>query len=263
MKKLSLKNKLMLAAAALILLVLAYNAGGDIKKPDVSNEITTAAVSDSTETISETAAEPDTETVSAEVLTEPLTESVTETTTVQEPVTETASVMPAAETVTKKAEPIPTEQTKEAKKTEAYPAEALPEQTACTLSVSCASILNNIDDFDQNKLYLLPADGVILPPVSVPFAEDDTVFDVLKREMLARGIHLEFSQVPAYNSVYIEGINNIYEFDCGELSGWMYTVNGEFPGYGCNMYKLKNGDTVEWKYTCDLGRDVGDDYSEK
>ena len=55
---------------------------------------------------------------------------------------------------------------------------------------------------------------------------------------------------PVYNSVYIEGINNIYEFDCGELSGWLYKVNNESPGVGCSLYKLKDGDVVEWIYTC-------------
>jgi hypothetical protein len=55
----------------------------------------------------------------------------------------------------------------------------------------------------------------------------------------------------------VEGIGNLYELDCGELSGWSYKGNGEFPSVGCSLYKLENGDTVEWVYTCDLGRDVG------
>ena len=62
---------------------------------------------------------------------------------------------------------------------------------------------------------------------------------------------------PIYNSAYIEGIANLYEFDCGELSGWMYKVNGWFPNYGCSRYRLTEGDVVEWVYTCDLGNDVG------
>ena len=60
-----------------------------------------------------------------------------------------------------------------------------------------------------------------------------------------------------YGSVYVQGINHLYEFSCGELSGWMYKVNGVFPNYGCSKYVLKNGDKIEWVYTCDLGRDVG------
>ena len=57
---------------------------------------------------------------------------------------------------------------------------------------------------------------------------------------------MEFEDTPMYNSAYIEGINNLYEFDCGELSGWMYKVNGWFPNYGCSRYQLKEGDTIEW-----------------
>ncbi len=60
-----------------------------------------------------------------------------------------------------------------------------------------------------------------------------------------------------YNSVYVEGIHNLYEFDTGELSGWMYNVNGWYPNYGASRYQLKDGDVVNWRYTCDLGRDVG------
>ena len=71
---------------------------------------------------------------------------------------------------------------------------------------------------------------------------------------------MEFSETPLYGSTYIEGIGNLYEFDCGALSGWMYRVNGTFPNYGCSSYILSDGDVVEWVYTCDLGKDVGGEY---
>jgi len=68
---------------------------------------------------------------------------------------------------------------------------------------------------------------------------------------------MEFEDTPMYNSAYIESINNLYEFDVGELSGWVYEVNGWFPNYGCSRYQLLDGDVVRWLYTCDLGKDVG------
>ena len=68
---------------------------------------------------------------------------------------------------------------------------------------------------------------------------------------------MEASWTPIYNSAYIEGIHNLYEFDCGNLSGWMYRVNGWYPNYGCSRYQLENGDVVEWRFTCDLGKDIG------
>ena len=130
-------------------------------------------------------------------------------------------------------------------------------QETCTLSISCASILAHPDWLDPDKAELVPADGWLLKPATVSFYEGESVFNVLQRVCRQQGIHMEFENVPLYNSAYIEGIGNLYEFDCGELSGWMYRVNGWFPNYGCSRYALKSGDTVEWVYTCTLGADVG------
>ena len=42
-------------------------------------------------------------------------------------------------------------------------------------------------------------------------------------------------------------------------SGCVYRVDGWYPNYGCSRYQLADGEVVEWRYTCDLGRDVGED----
>ena len=76
-------------------------------------------------------------------------------------------------------------------------------------------------------------------------------------------IQLSSKYTPLYKSYYVEGINQLYEFDCGKNSGWMYSVNGEFPNYGASSYKPKDGDKIEWKYTCNLGSDVGNPYKDK
>ena len=127
----------------------------------------------------------------------------------------------------------------------------------CTISISCASILNNMDNCADGKKDLVPKDGWILKPVTVSFTEGESVFDVLERTCKSNAIHLEFESDPVYGSAYIEGIGNLYEFDVGELSGWMYKVNDRFPNYGCSLCRLKDGDAVSWVYTCDLGSDVG------
>lgn len=127
----------------------------------------------------------------------------------------------------------------------------------CTFSIECSTILNNLADLDPDKLEMVPSDGVILEKTTVTFYEGESVFDVLQRLCKEKGIHMESSWTPIYNSAYIEGIHNLYEFDCGNLSGWMYRVNGWYPNYGCSRYQLAQGDVVEWRYTCDLGNDVG------
>ena len=128
----------------------------------------------------------------------------------------------------------------------------------CTLSVRCDNAVGKTHD----KSDIIPDDGIIYEKQSVEFSQGESVFDVLVREMRKSKIHLEFVNMPVYNSAYIEGIGNLYEFDCGELSGWMYKVNGQFLNYGCSLCELSDGDEIEWVYTCDLGKDVGgEDYA--
>ena len=131
----------------------------------------------------------------------------------------------------------------------------------CTFSIECSTILNNLDMLDPDKLEMIPSGGVILKKTTVTFYEGESVFDVLQRLCKEKGIHMEAEWTPIYNSAYVEGIHNLYEFDCGALSGWMYKVNGWYPNYGSSRYQLKDGDVVEWRYTCDLGNDVGGGYA--
>ena len=79
---------------------------------------------------------------------------------------------------------------------------------------------------------MIPSNGVIYKTKKVKFYKNESVFDVLLRETRNNKIHMEYEMTPIYNSNYIEGIHNLYEFDGGELSGWMYSVNGWFPNYG-------------------------------
>ncbi|MBR5731270.1 MAG: DUF4430 domain-containing protein, partial [Firmicutes bacterium] len=137
-------------------------------------------------------------------------------------------------------------------------AEEEAKKTYCYLTIRCDTILDNMDDLDPAKAPYVPSSGVILGKKKLAFEEGETVFDVLKRACSNYGIQIEYSYTPMYESYYIEGINHLYEFDCGPESGWMYKVNGWFPNYGCSSYKLKKDDNIVWCYTCKgLGADVG------
>lgn len=126
-----------------------------------------------------------------------------------------------------------------------------------TLVVDVRTILQNKDKLNKDKAEFVPEDGYILGPIKVEFNEGETVYDVLQRELKKRKIHMEVVKSPIDNSVFTEGINNIYKLDCGEQSGWLYKVNKWFPYYGYDQYKLQNNDVVEVAYTCDFGKDVG------
>lgn len=131
----------------------------------------------------------------------------------------------------------------------------------CTLYIDCKTILSNMDQLDPDKAELIPEDGVILPETTVGFEDGDSVYDILLRELRSRDIHIDSSFTPVYDSAYVKGINNIYEFDCGYMSGWEYKVNGSFPNYGCSQYKPKEGDAICFIYTCELGADIGNEYN--
>ena len=147
---------------------------------------------------------------------------------------------------------------KEVEKTQ----EPAPQKRTVTIAIRVDTLLKHWDLLDpalQSEKYV-PHSGVILKPTTYELlSENDTVWDILQRATKEHKIQMEYqgANENIYSSVYIEGINHLYEFSAGELSGWMYNVNGVFPNYGCSQYVLQDGDVIEWHYTVDLGRDLG------
>ncbi len=121
-----------------------------------------------------------------------------------------------------------------------------------SISIRCDTVLGKSDSSH------IPKDGIILDTTELEITENQTVYDLLTDAAKAYNIQVENSGVNGQNSsmAYIRGINYIYEFDFGDLSGWMYKVNGQTPSVGCGEYVLSPGDKVEWLYTCDLGKDI-------
>ncbi len=114
------------------------------------------------------------------------------------------------------------------------------------LSIRCDTVAGRAEH--------IPDDGIILDAVEVEIAEGDTVYSVLLDAAKKYQLHVENDG--SDSSVYISGINYLYELDYGDLSGWTYWVNGEQGSVGASEQVLSDGDTVEWRYTCELGEDL-------
>ena len=126
---------------------------------------------------------------------------------------------------------------------------------------------NEISDTEQDnkqeiieKTVTISIEGLndtvkILEPTIVNFEYNDTVFDITKRITGEKKIHL--SSKGSGSRAYIEGIDNLYEFDRGPTSGWLYSVNGDYYSKGCGTYQVSEGDEIKWVYTLDLGKDLG------
>lgn len=114
-----------------------------------------------------------------------------------------------------------------------------------SMTIRCDTVIGK-SDADH-----IPADGIILDTTEFPIAEGDTVYDILTEAAKQYNIQLQTNA-----GSYIAGIGYLYEYDFGDLSGWIYHVNGDSPFVMCSDYTLKDGDRIEWLYTCELGNDL-------
>ncbi|MGB5823017.1 MAG: S-layer homology domain-containing protein, partial [Proteocatella sp.] len=115
-----------------------------------------------------------------------------------------------------------------------------------------ATVMFSIDKKNINK-------GYVLSPAEVKINKGDTVWNVTKSQLDSRGISYKSSG--SGNSIYLKSIAGDGEFDHGSNSGWMYLVNGEASKKVSSQYVLDGGETVQWRYTTNLGGDVGQDNS--
>lgn len=116
-----------------------------------------------------------------------------------------------------------------------------------TLFVRCDTVIG------KSEAEYIPSDGEIIEDRFL-IEEGESVFDILVEAVKKHGIQLEYTG--SSDMPYISGMNYLYEFDFGDLSGWMYFVNGESASVNCADYKLSDGDRIEWLYTCEMGNDL-------
>lgn len=116
-----------------------------------------------------------------------------------------------------------------------------------TLSIRCDTVADELPHTDR-------ANGIVLAETTFDLAQGETVYDLLVEA--ARVYTLQMESEGAGGMIYVSGIDNLYEFDYGDLSGWIYQVNGDTPSVGCAEYQLSPGDVISWRYTCDLGHDL-------
>ena len=128
------------------------------------------------------------------------------------------------------------------------------------LSIRCDTILDNWDKLDPELKYekYVPSNGEILARSEYVLRKGDAVYDILNRAVRHNKIQMECIYTANYASIYVEGINHLYEFSCGELSGWMYMVNGSFPNIPFCDYVPQDGDVMRVQFTLSYGADIGD-----
>ena len=155
----------------------------------------------------------------------------------------------------------------------AAPEPTISAQFICTVRIECKTIQDNLKKLKAGKSAFVPTSGVILADTEVALQDGDTAFTVLQRACKehvctdnckycqAAGIQLEYTYTPGFDTYYVEGIHQIYEKDCGTMSGWMFSVNNDFPDVGASSLEVHPGDRIVFCYTCDMGDDVGNHFT--
>ena len=123
-----------------------------------------------------------------------------------------------------------------------------PSVGTVTVSVDCSAAVSSGHDG-------LPESGFLIEPINIPLINGDTALSVLLRAAASSSVTVESEGTAGavISTAYVEGIGGLYEFDCGELSGWRYVVNGEYPELSAGEYTLCDGDNICWVYVTQYG----------
>ena len=121
-------------------------------------------------------------------------------------------------------------------------------QNICYLTIDCSTINSKPDSLKEGHESFVPENGIILGKTECEFKDGDTVFDILERA--CKNNNIKLSSRDTIYGIYVSGINNLDEFDCGSASGWVYTVNSKSPPKSCDKYTVSKGDEIVFKYVC-------------
>lgn len=76
-------------------------------------------------------------------------------------------------------------------------------------------------------------------------------------ELMGRIIEDNMDELGAGMDPRPYSMDSLGEFDFYRYSGWMYSYNGSYPGYGMNVCKPQDGSVIRVRYTLALGKDIG------
>lgn len=76
-------------------------------------------------------------------------------------------------------------------------------------------------------------------------------------ELMGRIIEDNMDELGAGMDPRPYSMDSLGEFDFYRYSGWMYSYNGSYPGYGMNVCKPQDGSVIRVRYTLAMGKDIG------
>ena len=109
---------------------------------------------------------------------------------------------------------------------------------AVTFTITCSAAVGRVDG--------VPESGYFLKGAGVSVSNGANVYEALVKCCEANGVAVVASNT--MYGMYVSSIGGLAEFEAGKMSGWTYTVNGNYPPKACDKYVLSDGDKVEFIY---------------
>ncbi len=134
------------------------------------------------------------------------------------------------------------------------------EDVSKTISVSMRLIGAELaeDDVDLGQAEIMPDYVTWIATARYVLNEGSTVYDLFVEAMNDAGLREVGASNNYVATIYAPEGYELSEFTNGARSGWMYTINGDHPGFGLRQQKLKDGDVVVWHYVNDYAYEVHD-----
>ena len=106
---------------------------------------------------------------------------------------------------------------------------------------------------DQTLVQYIPDDGEALARLKYIANDGDSALDILEKICSNKNIEIKKNSEGA-----IQSIGYFKNGDCGQGSGWVYTVNGRLMDEDPAEYIVRDGDEIVWAFSLNGGRDIED-----
>ena len=107
-----------------------------------------------------------------------------------------------------------------------------------SFTINCSAAVGEVEG--------VPGSGYFLRGAGVSVSKGASVYDALLKCCEANGVAVVASNT--MYGMYVSSIGGLAEKEVGKMSGWTYTVNGNYPPKACDKYTLSDGDHVEFIY---------------
>ena len=123
----------------------------------------------------------------------------------------------------------------------------------CYVTIDCHTAVASADLSGEVR-EIQPENGMILEKYAVGLTEGMTAMEAFEAACKANKLQFEYASMSGMK--YVDGINNLYSFACGGLSGWFFLYNGESPSVGMSEIKVEKDSELLLVYSCDMGADI-------